>query len=169
MLFGPPLSVYAELARARPGARVDDDVFVALTHPGGVRSHLGATMLAAAPGPRIRLEGTAGTYEKSGLDGQEDALRAGGRPDDPEWGREPGEAWGRLYDGGEPRAIPTERGAYPAFYAGVARALREGGPPPGRPARRRPRPARHRRRAPQRPRGRARRPEGISRADPPHA
>lgn len=134
LLFGPPLSVYAELARAREGALVDDDAFVALTHRGGERSHLGATMLAAAPGPRIVLTGTAGTYEKHGLDGQEDALRAGGRPGDPGWGREPREGWGRLHDAGGDHEVPTEPGAYSAFYAGVARALRTGAPPPVDPA-----------------------------------
>jgi predicted dehydrogenase len=134
LLFGPPVSVYAELARAREGARVDDDVFVALTHPGGERSHLGATMLAAAPAPRLVLSGTAGSYEKRGLDGQEDALRAGGRPGSPGWGSEPTEAWGRLYDAQGAHEVPTERGAYTAYYAGVARSLRTGAPPPVDPA-----------------------------------
>jgi predicted dehydrogenase len=134
VLFGPPVAVYAELARARDGALVDDDVFVSLTHAGGERSHLGATMLAAAPAPRMRLVGTAGTYEKFGLDGQEDALRAGGRPAAPGWGAEPRASWGRLHDGDGAREVPTEPGAYTAFYAGVARALREGSAPPVEPA-----------------------------------
>ena len=60
---------------------------------------------------------------------QEAALRAGGRPGGPGWGAEPQEAWGRLYDGSGARAIPTAPGDYPAFYAGMARALREGAPP----------------------------------------
>lgn len=130
LLFGPPVAVYAELAAAREGARVDDDVFVALTHPGGERSHLGASMLAAAPAPRMSLVGTAATYEKHGLDGQEEALRDGCRPSDPGWGAEPRGSWGRLYGGDGPREVPAENGAYTAFYAGVARALREGAPPP---------------------------------------
>jgi scyllo-inositol 2-dehydrogenase (NADP+) len=41
-LFGPVTHVYGELARRRPGAAVDDDVFVALTHASGTRSHLWA-------------------------------------------------------------------------------------------------------------------------------
>ena len=134
LLFGPPVSVYAELARARDGARVDDDAFVALAHAGGERSHLGASMLAAAPAPRMVLTGTAATYEKHGLDGQEDALRAGGRPGTPGWGSEPREAWGRLHDAQGAHEVPTERGAYTAYYAGVARALRTGAPPPVDPA-----------------------------------
>ncbi len=134
VLFGPPVAVYAELACAREGALVDDDVFVSLTHAGGERSHLGATVLAAAPAPRFHLCGTAATYEKFGLDGQEEALRDGRRPGDPGWGSEPPETWGRLHRGDGGREVPTEPGGYSAFYAGVARALRDGSPPPVAPA-----------------------------------
>ena len=130
LLFGPPVEAHAEIDRRRPGAMVDDDVFVSLLHPGGVRSHLGATMLAARPGPRMRLTGLGGTWEVHGLDPQEDALRAGARPGDPGFGVVPEASWGLLSDGGRPRRVPMERGDYPAFYAGVARALRDGGAPP---------------------------------------
>ena len=134
VLFGPPVAVHAEIGVLRPGALVDDDVFISLTHAGGVRSHLGASMLAAAPGPRMRLVGLGGTYETFGLDGQEDALRAGGRPDDTGWGLEPPATWGTLADGASARSVPTERGDYPYFYASVARHLRGGGPVPVDPA-----------------------------------
>ncbi len=129
-LFGPPVRVYAEVNRRREGAEVDDDVFVALTHPGGERSHLWATMLGAADAPRFRAVGLDGTYESHGLDGQEAALAAGVRPGGPGWGRAPEESWGRLWDGTGSRAVPTEPGDYPAFYAGVVRCLRDGAPPP---------------------------------------
>src|SRR5690606_17339148 len=39
-LFGRPARVYAEIDVRRPGATAPDDVFVALEHPGGTRSHL---------------------------------------------------------------------------------------------------------------------------------
>jgi predicted dehydrogenase len=130
VLFGPPVEVHGELGRRRPGAQVDDDVFVSLVHETGVRSHLGATMLAALPGPRMRLTGLAGEWEVRGLDPQEAALRDGARPGDPGFGEVPEPAWGVLSDGDGPRRVPSVRGDYPAFYAGVARALREGGPPP---------------------------------------
>ena len=129
-LFGPPVRVYAEVNRRRDGAQVDDDVFVALTHPGGERSHLWASMLGAADAPRFRAVGLDGTYESHGLDGQEAALAAGVRPGGAGWGRAPEESWGRLWDGTGSRAVPTEAGDYPAFYAGVVRCLRDGAPPP---------------------------------------
>ncbi len=129
-LFGLPERVYAEVDRRRPGAQIDDDAFVALAHEGGVRSHLWMTFLAASPGPRMRVLGAKGTFEKTGLDGQEDSLKGGMRPGDAGWGREPEELWGQLATGEEVRPVETEPGAWPEFYRGVAEALREGGPPP---------------------------------------
>jgi scyllo-inositol 2-dehydrogenase (NADP+) len=129
-LFGRPIQVYAEVERRRPGVEVDDDVFVALTHRDGVRSHLWMTVVAAIRGPRFRVLGLGGAFEKYGMDVQEDALVAGGRPGDPDWGSEPAEQWGRLSTGDDVREVETEPGAYQEYYAGVAEALRSGGPPP---------------------------------------
>lgn len=130
VLFGPPSTVYAEVDRRRTGAEVDDDVFVALEHDEGVRSHLWMSVLAAIPGPRMRLLGMRAAYEKFGLDVQEQALGEGSRPDDPAWGREPPDRWGRLGIGDDIRAVETEPGAYPEFYGSVAASLRAGSPPP---------------------------------------
>jgi scyllo-inositol 2-dehydrogenase (NADP+) len=130
MLFGPVETVYAEVDRRRPGARVTDDAFVALTHRSGVRSHLWASQVAASPGPRMRVLGSKAAYVKSGLDVQEAALRAGRRPEDAGFGREPPEAWGTLGIDGGARPVETEPGDWPAFYRGVTAALRDGSPPP---------------------------------------
>jgi predicted dehydrogenase len=129
-LFGPPRAVYAEVDRRRPGAAVDDEVFVGLMHEGGVRSHLWMSNLASIPGPRLRVLGLTGTYEKHGIDVQEELLKAGMRPDDPAWGREPPERWGRLASDEGVRSIETEVGAWPRFYAAVTESLRSGEPPP---------------------------------------
>ncbi len=129
-LLGPATRVYAELAAQREGAEADDDVFVALTHASGVRSHLWMSAVAASLGPRFRMLGDRGAYVKWGLDVQEDALRAGYRPGEPDWGSEPEESWGVVTAGGEARAVPTEPGAYQRFYEGVVAALRDEGPPP---------------------------------------
>ncbi|KNB49395.1 Gfo/Idh/MocA family oxidoreductase [Streptomyces caatingaensis] len=134
-LFGPPETVYAESDVRRPGAEADDDTFIALRHAGGVRSHLWMSAVTAQLGPRFRALGTDAGYVKYGLDPQEAALREGLRPGDGPWGAEPQPAWGRLgagesplTGGGEP--FPTLPGDYPAYYAAVARALRDGGAPP---------------------------------------
>ena len=129
-LFGRPTHVYAEVDRRRPGVEVDDDVFVALSQPDGVRSHLWTSVLAAIPGPRFRVLGMHGAYEKYGMDVQEDALAAGGIPTDDGWGREPEEQWGRLSGGDTVEVVESEPGAYQRYYAGVAEAMRSGGPAP---------------------------------------
>jgi predicted dehydrogenase len=130
LLFGPAKQVYAELDRRRPGVETDDDTFVALAHASGVRSHLWMSAVAAQRGPRFRVLGSQGAYTKWGLDVQEEALRAGGRPDHPGWGEEAHERWGQLGIGDAVRPVRTEAGSYQRFYAGVVAALREAAPPP---------------------------------------
>ena len=82
-LFGPVAEVYAELDRRRNGVDSDDDVFVALTHQNGVRSHLWTSCLSAQPGPRMRVMGDRAAFVKQSGDIQEAALRAGERPGGP--------------------------------------------------------------------------------------
>jgi predicted dehydrogenase len=122
-LFGYPERVYAEVAARRPGARVDDDVFVALEHAGGVRSHLWMSAIAPLGGRSLRASGTRGGVETPGLDPQEDQLAAGLAPGDDGWGAGEPARW--VDESGE-RTLPIERGAYEAFYAGVRDALTDG-------------------------------------------
>ncbi|MFF3741463.1 Gfo/Idh/MocA family oxidoreductase [Streptomyces sp. NPDC002566] len=133
-LFGPVASVYAESDVRRPGAEADDDTFIALTHAGGVRSHLHVSATTAQLGPRFRVLGSSAGYVKYGLDPQEAALREGLRPG-AGWGEEPKSLWGRIGAGESPLTgggspVPTVPGDYPAYYAEVARALIDGGPNP---------------------------------------
>ncbi len=129
-LFGPVEWVYAEVDTTRPDATSDDDVFIALTHTSGVRSHLFASATAADLGPRFRLLGTQGAYVTYGLDVQEAALRAGGRPG-PGWGEVPQADWGVLTNvDGETSPLPTRAGQYQSFYAELVAAVRLQGPVP---------------------------------------
>ncbi|MEU8703757.1 Gfo/Idh/MocA family oxidoreductase [Streptomyces sp. NPDC048565] len=135
-LFGPAVRVYAESDVRRPGAAADDDTFIAITHAGGVRSHLYVSATTAQLGPRFRVLGSKAGYVKYGLDPQEAALREGARPAaGVSWGEEPEELWGRIGSGESPQTgggdpVRTLPGDYPAYYAAVASALRgEGGNP----------------------------------------
>ena len=130
VLLGPALHVYAEVDRRRQSVEVDDDVFVAITHVSGVRSHLYMSAVAGQPAPRMRLLGSRAAYLKFGLDVQEEALRRGDRPDRSDWGQEPAERWGKLGSGDEVQAVPTDPGAYGRFYQGVVLSLRDGAPLP---------------------------------------
>jgi len=130
VLLGPVETVYAELDRRRPGAEVDDDAFVALTHAGGARSHLGVGALVARPGPRFRVLGDRAGYTRDGMDVQEAQLGGGLAPGDPGWGVGPTGDDGVLGAGDQAERVPTLPGAYERFYAGVAASLDGGGPPP---------------------------------------
>jgi scyllo-inositol 2-dehydrogenase (NADP+) len=131
LLFGPAATVYGEVDRRREGARVDDDCFIALTHASGVRSQLWMSSNAAQRGPRLRVLGSAAGYVKWGVDPQEAALRAGGRPEPgTAWGLEPVSAWGRLGTDDGARIVPSVAGNYRAYYDAIAAALLEHGAPP---------------------------------------
>ncbi len=131
VLLGPVAAVYAEWRTGANGE--DDDVFVALTHGSGARSHLAGSWSEGAPGLRFRVTGTAGSYVVEGpMDGQEAALVAGQTPatEGERWGAEPEERWGRLCRGDDAEVVPTERGAWDTFYPAFARAVRGEGPVP---------------------------------------
>ncbi|SMH35861.1 Predicted dehydrogenase [Rathayibacter oskolensis] len=131
VLFGPATVTAAETRVVHPGGASEDDAFVSLLHAGGVRSHLAMSRVARSTGPRFRVLGTRAAFSVDGLDPQEGALRHGGsRPDDPGFGVVPGEADGVLTDDEGSRSVPSERGRYSAFAAGVARSLLEGAAPP---------------------------------------
>jgi scyllo-inositol 2-dehydrogenase (NADP+) len=128
-LLGPVRTVYAELDVRRPGAVVEDDVFVALAHEDGARSHLWAGVHAADAPPRLRVLGDEAAFVSFGLDPQEASLRGGASPQDPGFGlREPGlEA--TLHDGSGAMCerLTMEPGRWAAFYDGVVAAIRSGG------------------------------------------
>jgi predicted dehydrogenase len=131
VLLGPVTSVYAEWRLRESG--LDDDVFMALQHTGGARSHLWGSWSQGAPGPRYRVTGTTGSYVNGTLmDIQEDLLLAGHTPATlgEKWGVEPPERWGRLHRGDAGEPVPTERGRWDTFYPAFARAVRGLGPVP---------------------------------------
>ena len=137
VLFGRPVTVYAEVNTRRPGAVVDDDTFVALRFANDAVAHLWMSAIPRRLGPRIRLVGLRGVYEKDNLDPQEDALRTGLRPGMEGWGQEPRERWGRLStqvgDVALESRVETAAGRYEAFYAGMRDAIRHGAPVPVNP------------------------------------
>lgn len=136
VLFGEPTQIYAEVEKRRPGATADDDSFVALKFASGITAHLWMNAVSAVQGPRFRVLGRRGSYQKFGLDPQEDALRAGKRPktEGANWGVEPSERWGELKyldgDTNVEKRLESEPGAYTEFYRRLERAVRHGEAPP---------------------------------------
>ena len=128
-LLGPVHRVFASVRRVRPDVVTDDDTQVILEHVSGAVSILSVSSASAFPEPRLRLLGTGGGLLIETLDTQEDALRAGRRPGDADWGAEADDA--RVVTGTEPaRSIARERGGWPAYYRGVVASLRGEGAPP---------------------------------------
>jgi predicted dehydrogenase len=82
-LFGAPDDLQLDVACQRDDAQVNDyfhaQLRYATRHP-GLRVLLHGGALVSAIGPRFVVHGTRGSFVKYGLDVQEDALKAGGRP-----------------------------------------------------------------------------------------
>ena len=131
VLFGAPSRIYAEVDRRRPDAQIDDDVFVALTHDHGIRSHLWMSVLAASPGPRIPTARGAGCIREARSRCTGGAARQRDAADGPGMGTRATRSVGPPVDGPtKSDPIETEPGDYPAFYSGVVRSLTTGEPPP---------------------------------------
>lgn len=121
-LLGPVTSVYAQVQALRPGAVVDDDVLLALTHTGGAHSLLWCSAAAPWTGPRLVLQGSRAGWVHEELDGQEEAQRGGTGPAvvRPGW----------LHDEHGAREVPTVPGDWAAFYRGFAATVTDGAPVP---------------------------------------
>lgn len=113
-LFGPVARVYAELAAHTTAS--EDDAFLALTHANGVRSHLGALSVAAAPGPRTRVLGSAGAYVVTTFEAEATAFTCLADAD-------PGHT-GWLVVGDQRTPVPRAAGAHADFYRAAARWVR---------------------------------------------
>jgi len=129
VLFGRPLGVTCDLAIQRDGGLSPDWAHAVLRYD-QTRVVLNAAMLIAAPDVRFAVHGTRGSWLTSGLDVQEDQLKAGQPVEAPGWGVA---ATPPTFVDGETGArtpAPGPAGDYPAYYAAVARAIRREGPNP---------------------------------------
>ena len=125
VLFGNPTGIYADVSMQRDGAVAVDNFEVQLQYP-NLKVTLHAGSLVCEPSPRFLLYGARGTYQKFGLDPQEEALKQGGIPGGPGWGEDPSDAWGTVThcNGKLSRAkYRTLAGDYSAYYTNVYRAI----------------------------------------------
>jgi len=125
-LFGLPDSLVADLGQQRTGARTTDWFHLVLRY-GELRVILHSGSVVHEPWPRFVLQGERDAWHKSGLDPQEEQLKAGLRPGAAGWGAEPSERHGKLSQGG---SVPTLPGRYEEFYRQLARAIAGEGPVP---------------------------------------
>ncbi|MGH8894454.1 MAG: Gfo/Idh/MocA family oxidoreductase, partial [Actinomycetes bacterium] len=92
----------------------------------GLRSHLAATSLAGAPGPRTRILGREASYLVAGVAGEATAYDGWADPDDDHRG------W--LVRGEKSEPVPRAPGGWEDFYPAVTAMLRDGAPPPVEPS-----------------------------------
>lgn len=129
-LFGAPHSLSATLRQQRDHAQVPDYVHLQLHYADReVILHAGA--LTALPSPRFTVHGTRGSYVIAALDVQEEQLKAGLRPGDAGFGRNP-DGFLRTVDGDSETqtACATRDGDYAGFYRALADTLLDGAPFP---------------------------------------
>lgn len=123
-LFGSPVAINVDTTELRPGAQTTDYFHATLIYPQR-RVVLHGSMLVAAESPRYQIHGTQGSYVKYGLDPQEDALKAGARPPQEDWGYDMRDGVVTLVNGDvlAEKTLLTIPGNYPAYYAAIRDAL----------------------------------------------
>jgi len=132
--FGRPLAIQADLATLRPGGKADDCVQARLRYADGLRVDVAASMLTAAPRPRVALYGTRGSYVKQLLDPQEATLKTGLLPgaDAAAWGIDLERGVLSIEEDGvvQLSSIATDNGAYQEYYRQLRDAILDGAPNP---------------------------------------
>jgi scyllo-inositol 2-dehydrogenase (NADP+) len=133
-LFGYPRGLYCEIRAQRQDAATDD-YFTILLDYDPLQVTLRAGSIVGIPGPVLQAHGDRGSFLKKALDPQEDALRAGKRPENTVgvWGLDGDSAQVYQVDkGGTLQQVECETtpGAYHDFYRGVFKAITEGAPAP---------------------------------------
>lgn len=125
-LFGAPEALTARCRALRQGSDTVD-YFHLLLHYANKEVVLHSSPFSALPTTRFILQGDLGSYHKTGLDPQEDALRAGQQPVGVCWGQEPEALYGVLALQSEQRSVtssyPTLAGNYQMFYQQLVEAL----------------------------------------------
>lgn len=124
-LFGIPNEIYCDLSHQRNG--LVDDNFELIMYYDNLKASLKAGSLVKEPLPRFILSGTNGSYQKYGLDVQEEDLRSGKRPKNKDWGTEAESLWGILNTVEERKKYMSLRGDYRYFYRNIYESIVNGG------------------------------------------
>ena len=122
LLFGMPEAIGADIRIERDGGRIDDAFDVTLYYR-RTRAVLRASMLRPPVGPTWIVNGTKGSFVKSGMDPQEAALKEGRTPDEPDWDTDPPELHGQLITSDATRTVPTLRSSFVRYYENARDAM----------------------------------------------
>ena len=125
VLFGTPKTVTATIKIIREGGETDDYFDIRMDYE-DKRVILKASLLVFENGLRYIINGTKGSFIKSGLDIQEDTLRKNLLPNTDNWGEEPESQWGTLFTEAGKTTVRTLAGHYAPFYENVYQAIANG-------------------------------------------
>jgi scyllo-inositol 2-dehydrogenase (NADP+) len=130
-LLGTPQAIAADVRIERPGFSTDDAFDIFLYYPKDVRALLRATMMSAAPRPRLVVLGEKGGYLKREFDPLESTLRSGQIPAGASWVVEKEENFGEvtlIEDGKDTRHKVPSIGDWREFYANIRDAILDKAP-----------------------------------------
>lgn len=116
-LFGPPLKIFADMAKLRDQAQ-NDDYFHLIFEYERCRIHLNASTVCRNPGDRFVIHGLKGSFTKWGLDPQEKNLKHGMSGESSDLGEDSEENYGTLMTD-KTSKIPTINGDYKKYYQDI--------------------------------------------------
>jgi len=126
LLFPQPVeSVFCRMQYDIPGHDVESDCLIVITFEGGATAVLDLSSLSAYSKPRFLAHGSDATFQKFGLDPQEDALKAG----DIELSREKIDERARIKGKGEEQMLESVPGRWRDYYENIAQVLQQGAQP----------------------------------------
>ena len=127
-LFGMPEYVTAHLRIVRREGKVNDYYDIRLGYA-NFSAILKCSYLVKDAGPRYIIHGEKGSFQKFGIDPQEELMKQGKLPEGDNWGTEPAEEWGALvYDKNNEEVaelVESIPGDYRIYYNNIFSAIRE--------------------------------------------
>ena len=127
VLFGKPESITADLEMQRNNAKAVDYFHLILKYQ-KKRVIIHGSCMVRNNALRYMIHGDQGSFIKSGLDPQENALKAGKLPTHRDWGKENEALYGTLNivknDQEIAEKIESIPGCYQNYYDGIAKAIR---------------------------------------------
>jgi scyllo-inositol 2-dehydrogenase (NADP+) len=128
-LFGAPIHCFKKTGIYRPNSKVNDYAFIHLSYPEQLQVYVYASMLVANPQPAFVIHGQKGSFIKYRTDVQEDQLREGILPTDPNYGLEKPGSEGLLTlinkDGETIKEyLQGDRGDYRGIFEAVYQTIR---------------------------------------------
>lgn len=121
------MALFADIAKNRPGSKVDDYFDIKLFYP-SFRVSLKSSYYVREAMPGYQIHGKLGSFIKHKTDVQETDLQLHKIPGGDDWGVEPASQQGLLHTvrNGEvvKEYLPSEKGNYGEYYDGIYRAIR---------------------------------------------